>query len=278
MEGEDESSDDPRSISNAKPWKRIVVLASGGFMNLFIGLLLCFVMVSATPAVAVPEIAGFSPSSPLEAAGLQIGDRIVSIDGQRMRTTQDVQINLQLSQNEKTVIYQRGSERYAALITPAQDEGTGFYVLGYLSGYAENSAWNTVKYGWYQFVTFFNQITETLVRLVTGRLSVAQLSGPVGIAGVIGGAVGGVVTEGGAGWLFLTYIFILITINLGIFNLIPFPALDGGRIFFVLVEMVRRKQLKTEHEGIVHFIGFALLIGLIIVVTGFDIWRLFPHS
>ena len=162
--------------------------------------------------------------------------------------------------------------------TPYQDEATGVYILGYISGFTANSAWNTIKYGWYQFASFTDQIVETLMRLVTGRLSVSQLSGPVGIAGVIGDAVGGVVTESsGAGWWFLAYVFILITINLGIFNLIPFPALDGGRIFFVLVNILlpRKKKIKVEHEGYVHAVGFALLIGLIIVVTGFDISRIF---
>ena len=162
------------------------------------------------------------------------------------------------------------------LLLGRSGSGKSEYILGFVPGSESNSILNTIKYGWWQFTSFATQIVETLVRLVTGHLNFSQLSGPVGIAGVIGGAVGGVVTQAhGAGWWFLAYVFILITINLGIFNLIPFPALDGGRILFVLVEMVRRKPIKAEYEGVVHVVGFAALICLILVVTWFDIFRLF---
>ena len=277
MEGEDESSPEPRAFGNAKAWKRIVVLAAGGIMNLIAGLLLCFVLLATTHNIAVPTVGSFSDNSPLEAAGLQVGDQIISIDGKIVHTTQDVQITTQLSQNQKKIVYMHDGVRQTAYVTPVLNEDSGTYMLGFTSGYVQNSFVNTIKYGWYQFASFSEQIISTLVRLVTGHLNISQLSGPVGIAGVIGGAVGGVVTQsGGTGWWFLAYVFILITINLGIFNLIPFPALDGGRIFFVLVELVRRKPIKAEYEGVVHVIGFAALIGLIIVVTGFDIFRLFP--
>jgi len=276
MEGEDEKSEEPRAFGNAKAWKRIVVLAAGGIMNLLAGLVLCFVIVGAVHNITVPTIGSFSDNSPIEAAGLQIGDKIISIDGQKVHTTQDVQIDAQMSQGEKTIVYSHDGELQTAYVTPILDESSGAYIFGFESGTVPNSVLNTIKYGWYQFASFTGQIVETLVRLVTGHLSFSQLSGPVGIAGVIGGAVGSVVTEAnGAGWWFLANVFILITINLGIFNLIPFPALDGGRILFVLVEMVRRKPIKAEYEGVVHVIGFAALICLILVVTWFDIFRLF---
>ena len=268
--GEDESSDSERAFVNASGWKKITVLAAGGIFNLIAGLLLCFVFVSSQPTIDIPTVTNFAPESTLQQAGVQIGDEVISIDGKRVHITQAVNFRMQIEQNEKTIVLSRNGERYTVKATPYLNDD-GMYILGFVTGKLENTAWNTIKYGWHQFTFFIDQIAETLTRLLTGRLSLRQLSGPVGIASVIGEAVGDVVVK--ANWWFLGYIFILITINLGIFNLIPFPALDGGRIFFVLVNMLlpKGKKLKTEHEGYVHAIGFALLIGLIIVVTGFDI-------
>ena len=118
-------------------------------------------------------------------------------------------------------------------------------------------------------------ILSSFVDLIRGKIAFSNMSGPVGIVSEIGSAVEETAQNGWEGFMNLLQLTILLTINLGVFNLLPIPALDGGRIFFILIEMIRRKPLPPEKEGMVHFVGFALLILLSIIIAYMDVLKLF---
>ena len=161
----------------------------------------------------------------------------------------------------------------------AKDAETGvqylqqdFYVLG-----ESRTFWNTISYSAKQEVSVATMVWRTLVDLVKGDFGMNDLSGPVGTVDVIGDTVVGAVTETEslAGWYNLFFLIALISVNLGVFNLLPLPALDGGRLVFLLWEGVTRKRVPAKYESLVHFVGIILLILLMLVVTYSDVTRLF---
>lgn len=279
MEGEDESSDDPRAFSNAKNWSKIVILAAGGIFNLVAGIILCITLMGFTAQIPQPVIKEFTENSAIEQAGGQIGDEILAVNGWRALTQDDVSFAVyRAKSNFVDVEVKRGNEIVNLNVEMTYNEEAGRYLIGFAASTIDNSFWNTLKYGSYEFVFVSKQIIVSLGDLVTGKLGFDQMSGPVGIVKEIGGAVGTVTSKGAAGLFNVAWLFLLITINLGIFNLIPFPALDGGRIFFVLVSMCIGKKINPNKEGMVHLVGFCCLILLVIVATGYDITRIFGKS
>lgn len=284
MAEDDGPSDDPRAFVNAKPWKRIIILLGGGIMNLLAGLILCIILVGASPVVTPPVVADFVPGSAIEQAGVPIGAEIVRVNGARMRLQEDVVMEtMRLRHPMVEVQYRYNGELRTVgfeAMREVQANGSVRFFLGYMSEPIANSPWYTFRFGSYRFVSISRHILLTLGDLLTGQIDFDQVAGPVGIVRVIGESVGDVARaetaeQATAGALGLTALFLLITINLGLFNLLPFPALDGGRIAFVLLEMVRGKPMKAEHEGTVHFVGFALLMVLVVFATGNDISRIF---
>ena len=270
LEGEDEESDDEGAFGNKSPLKRIAILAAGAAMNILLGfVLMCIIMFSKNAnAVPVPVIDTVQEQSAAEQAGLQPGDRITKIDGKKIRTQMELKFELSRYKGGNIdVEYMRDGEKYTASLTPKKGDDGGYYI-GFLAknepltfgGRLYHSFWYTVFYG--------KAILASLWDLVTGSIGAESMSGPVGIVSEIGNAASRGIAD-------LLQLAALITINLGLFNLLPLPALDGGRIFFVLAEVVTRRKVPAEKEGLVHFIGFALLIGLMIFATWNDISRLF---
>jgi len=276
MVGEDEEAEEESALYKQAKWKRIVILAAGGFMNLLSGLILCIVIVSFSSEVVPSVVSTVFENSPAAVSGIQEGDRITKIDNAHININNDIILKLIVS-GEKTVdvTVVRDGNKLTFPVTPTLSNETGRYVLGIESLRVPNSFLNTIKFGYYEFFSTSQNILDFLGALITGHFSPALMSGPVGIVSEIGGAVGSVVEQKSVGsWLNFLYLFALISINLGLFNLLPVPALDGGRIIFVLVEAIRRKKINPEVEGIVHLVGFALLIALVIYATTNDISRL----
>lgn len=270
LEGEDCESDDEGAFGNKSPVKRILILAAGAAMNILLGfLLMCAVMFSKNAqAVPVPVIASVAEQSAAEEAGLLEGDRIVRIDGERIQTQAELKFELSRYKGGSIEVeYLRDKTLYKTSLVPQKGDD-GFYYIGFeakseplnFGGRLYHAFWYTAFYG--------KAILASLWDLVTGSIGVENMSGPVGIVSEIGNAAN-------RGMADLLQLAALITINLGLFNLLPLPALDGGRIFFVLVEIIIRRKIPAEKEGLVHFIGFALLILLMIFATWNDISRLF---
>ena len=271
MEGEDEASEKEGSLSGKPAWQRLIILVSGAFMNLLLGLLI-FLFLNLSLGVATNEIAEVVPDTPA-AAHLEAGDRILKMDRTRIRSVSDVRYFFFRNGGEEVeLLIRRGNEKMAVRVTPQKAESG--YQLGFVGGYEEHPGFLTaLRYSYYDTVFVSKVVVQSLGDLITGKVGLSNMSGPVGIVTTVGEAADQ--PNWWLGVLSVLNLMGMITVNLGIFNLLPFPALDGGRSVFALLEMIRRKPVAPEKEGWVHAIGFMVLIALMIAVTWSDIVKLF---
>ncbi len=213
------------------------------------------------------------PLTAAEKAGIQIGDKIVKVNGSKVKTTDDVALYLQMYGKKKTVKFTvvRNGEKKVINVKPDVEEvsKTKVYRVGIISeGEVEHGFIASVKYAFTKVGSLFRQMVITLKGLFTGGLSVKQLSGPVGIYNIVG-------TQSKAGLQNVLYLIALLSVNVGFINLLPFPAFDGGRVLFLIIEKIKGSPVKPETENKIHTIGFMLLIALMIYITFNDIFKLF---
>lgn len=263
MEGEDEASEDARSFSNVKPWKRLIILAAGAAMNFILAyILLLILMFSVGSPTNVIE--STIEDYPAHVSGILSGDRIIAINGKEIDSWDEVTDTINISKGDPLEIkLQRNDENLVFKMTPLKgDDGT--FKIGIQPKYEKNIS-NVFKDAGQMFKSFFMSIFEFLGRLDEKEVR-EGVSGPVGIISAIGQA-------SQMGLLYIIRIAAYISINLGIFNLLPFPALDGGRIVFVLIEMIMGKPVSREKEGYVHFVGIVILLSLTVFLTFKDLSR-----
>lgn len=265
MEGEDEASDDARSFSNKKPIQRLVVLAAGAFMNFVLAYLLLLIIMF---SIGAPSnvIGDLVPDMPAVESGMLANDKIVSINGVRIDSWDAVIENINASGGEPLTIEmdREGSGIVSVVVTPlAKPEGG--YQIGIQTMFVKQIDQAFVMAN-RQFTTFFTDIFKFFTSIGKSEVE-AELVGPVGLVSIIG-------EVSRQGIMNLLLLAAYISINLGIVNLLPFPALDGGRIIFVLIEIVMGKPIDREKEGYVHFIGFAILMALMVFLIFKDISRL----
>lgn len=266
LEGEDFASDDERSFNKCHPVKRIIILLAGAFMNVLVGFLLFILIFSLSKEINVPEISKIIDGSPAYEAGLEVGDRILVINGKRIHIQSDVTLELFLSGGKETeVVALRGGEEFTYRIVPAEEDGR--YIIGFYTKTVKPNLGNVFYNAFYNTFFTVKLVYTSLKMLIMGSVSITEMSGPVGIVGEIGQAAK-------VGFLYVVDFAALIAVNLGVMNLLPLPALDGGRIVFVLLELVRRKPLKENIEGYIHLVGLILLFLLMIVITFSDILKL----
>lgn len=267
MEGEDADSEDDRALNKKPLWQRLIIVSAGAMLNLLLGFVIIVILYSAQGTAPTINVESVQQGAPAYGV-LQPGDRIVKYNGNR--TWYYKNLNFMMSDNDGspvTLEIERGEERFPVELTPQYNEEYGRYMIG-VSFASENlNPLTILKYSFYEMFFVVKLVLYSLVMLVTGKVPLSQVSGPVGAGSMIGEAAR-------AGFLTLLNISAILSINIGVFNLIPFPALDGGRIFFMLVELVRRKPIPTEKEGMVHFVGLVLLMVLMIVVTWNDLYKL----
>lgn len=269
MEGEDEESDKEGSFSKKKPWQRLLILVSGALMNLLLGfILMCAIMFSTNSThVNVPKVQEVQVGSAAEAAGLQPGDKITKINGAGIETYMELEFERsRYSGGSMDIEYVRDGEKNRISITPKQGEDGGYYI-GFRPKVEPLNFGGRIYHAWHYSLFYGKAILVSLFDLITGNVGMEAMSGPVGIVSEIG-------KSAQIGWESLFGLAALITINLGLFNLLPLPALDGGRVLFVLIEIITRKKIPADKEGVIHLIGFALLIGLMLFATWQDIVRL----
>ena len=281
MEGEDDASDDPRAFRNKPVWQRMIVVLAGPLMNLILGFLIIIVTTVLYGNVGTLTIVDFryDPDtneciSSCADTGLQIGDTILKIDGMTILTDTDLSYKLSTSDRDTMeVIVRRDGEK---LTLPAvtfrnklNDTRLDFFVKA-----EPLNVWNTIHYSFLETISTGRLIWTSFRDLVSGKYGFHDLTGPIGIVTTIGEAA----SYGETFKQHLTSVLSLasfITVNVGIFNLLPIPALDGARFVFLVIEGIRRKPIPPEKEGMVHFVGMALLFLLMIAVTFQDITRLF---
>lgn len=273
-EGMDDDKKLPKNrLLQSKPvWQRFLVMFFGAGNNFILAIVVLFFLgliigSPSTSNVIYDVIAG----SPVANAGMLKGDRVVEIDGNRIKTLDDMQLYLQLAEGETEFVVKRNGQEKKFEVAPLT--GDELNEKGYTFGITfdqerEKGFINAIKYSFQKFYAIVRQLVLTLKELFTGGVSVKDLSGPVGIYSVVD-------ETKEAGFSNIIYLIALLSINVGFMNLIPFPAFDGGRILFLIIEKIKGSPVKAETENLIHSIGFFLLLALIIFVTFNDIIRLF---
>lgn len=280
FEGEDGETTDAgtgKSFNEANVWARISCVFAGPFFNFVIAFIFALIIVSQAGS-DLPVISGLTEGRPAIEAGLQVGDVITSINGESIHIWRDISlISILNSGEELTIEYERNGVEGKTVIVPQYDAETARYYMGIEGGaeYIECKGLTLIKYSYYEMVFNFRNTLKSLKRLIMGKLSTDNLAGPVGIAQVVDENYE-VAKEYGMSSVILTMmnIAMLLSVNLGIINLLPLPALDGGRLVFLFVEVIRRKPIPPEKEGIVHLIGIILFFILAFFVFVNDIKRL----
>lgn len=286
MEGEDEDSNDPRAFGCAAAWKQIIVLAAGAAMNFLVGFLLVLLLFSQSKGFYQPTISGFSEGFGIENCGLQPGDVVLSINGQRVYYYGNLSLLLGRAGDTIDWVVERNGEKVRVEDTylPYQqvtlENGQTGYQRGLLIGAVGNepTAWNILRFSWYGAMDFVRLVWMGLGDLLGGSAGLRDLAGPVGVVSMISDVGTQSPTALDAAYNVI-YFAAMIAVNLAVMNLLPLPALDGGRIFFLLLNGVLyglfRRKIDPKYEGYVHMLGFALLLGLTLTVTVSDIGKLF---
>ena len=265
MEGEDESSDDPRSFNNVSALSRIAVVAAGAIMNFILAIIILSI-VSFNIGMQTTTVEKILENSPAEKVGILAGDTVIGINNKETKNWDIMvdEINKGKVNEEMIVSVMRNGEKIDYTLVPDVTDDN-VLIIGFRP-VMEKSFLSSVK-GGFQKTGFMIQLMFEFFRMLfRGQVGANELSGPVGVIYVIG-------EQAKHGIINLLYLMGFISVNLGFFNLLPIPALDGSRIIFLFIEILRGKPIDPEKEGFVHFIGFVLLIGLMIVVTYKDIVR-----
>ena len=277
MMGEDDvENTDERSFNNKSVWARISVIAAGPIFNFILAFILSVIIVGWV-GYDKAEIGSVVPNSAAQEAGLQKGDVITEMNGENIHLFREISVYNQFHQGEKvTLEYKRDGKTYESTLTPKKNEN-GQYLIGVTQAkYKKANAFTALQYGLYEVEYWIETTLESLKMLFTGKIGMDQLSGPVGIVDVVGDTYEANKAYGVSSVIFsLINLSILLSANLGVMNLLPLPALDGGRLVFLFVEAIRGKRVPPEKEGMVHFAGLMLLFGLMIFVLFNDIQRLF---
>jgi regulator of sigma E protease len=273
MEGEDEDSPDERAFNSRPIWQRMLVLIAGAFTNIITGFILIVIITSMSGLIGTSIVAKFDAKSTSNAAGgMKVGDEITRINGASVHVTSDIMYDLVLDSDGVVDIQVKRAGQIVNLKNvrfPMVSDGNGgkvmsldFKVLG------ENRSFSRVMHeSYYQTISMVRLVWMTFFELFKGRFGLKDLAGPIGTTAAVGQAAS-------YGILNLLNVAALIAVNLGVVNLFPLPALDGGRLLFLVVEAIRHKPVNPRYEGYVHFVGFAMLMLLMVVVSYNDILRL----
>lgn len=278
MVGEDEESSSPSAFGNKNVWKRILIVIAGPLMNVVLGFLLMLVLVLSTRdaageiALASNRVGAFDEGATSPAYGLEIGDVVTHVNGTRVHTGNEVMYEIMNQGYEPidlTVL--RGEEKLVLedVIFPGMEEQGVSFGNPDFKVYREGTSFGTVlKHTFFRSTSTVKMIVDQLIDFLTGRFGLNAVSGPIGVTEVMTDAAK-------TGFDSFLYLVIVITVNLGVFNLLPIPALDGGRLLFLLIEAVARRPVNKNVEGYIHFVGILILFAIMILVACKDIAGLF---
>ncbi len=264
MEGEDKDSDDERAFNKKSPGAKILVLAAGAAMNVLIAVVVMSGIMFVT-GEATNVINKVVKDSPAAAAGIEHGDRIVDAGGKKIGNWYDFHESMRGQKKPFKLTVERKGERKTFSVTPKEEKGR--YVIG-VSAVVEKNLFKSVARGAKSTWILTGRMYAGLKDLVTGKVAVKEVTGPVGMIGLVHQTTS-------RGLIPFFYLLVFISLNLAIFNLLPFPALDGGRIIFVIIRMVTGKAITDRQENMVHGAGMILLLTLMVFATWNDLVRLF---
>lgn len=279
MEGEDEESENERAFCNKPTWQRFIIVAAGGIINLIMGVIIVAVMLCQSDLIGLPEIHSFEENS-VSSVQLMAGDKIKEINDKKVYSEYDLGF-LMARDGDGTmdfVVERNGEdvELNGVEFQTYEKDGTVMIVYDFIIRGVEPGFLNVAKNSVLQSVSIGRIVWISLLDLVTGRYGLSELSGPIGTVEYIADAAQTATQK--MDYSYLLNMMAMITINIGLFNLLPLPALDGGRLFFMVIEMVARKPVPRKYEGWVHAVGLVLLLLLMLVISFSDIMRLIRGS
>jgi len=274
MEGEDEESQDENAFNRKKVWQKIIIVAAGAIMNLILGVVIVATVLSMEDLIGTNQILEFHEGAISQQTGLEVGDEFLEIDGHRVFSDTDISFLMGRSDDGvfDMVVRRDGKEVELKDVTfkTEKDGKYTFITYDFVILGEETNFLNIVENSFKRSASIARLVWLSFFDLITGRYGLTDLSGPVGTVNVIADAAAGAV-ESKDGLITALTMMAFISINIGVFNLLPLPALDGGRLFFLVIEGIRRKPINPKYEGYVHGAGLALLLLLMLVVTFNDI-------
>lgn len=278
MKGENEDAEGEDSFSQKKVWQRMAIVVAGAFMNLLLGFAIVFLMVCMSrDLLASTQIHSFADGATSNSeVGLQVNDTVIKVNNTKVYTGEELSYEIMNQGHEpvRLTVIRNGNTIVLENVVFPQIEEQGV-VMGQpdfgIWAFKDPSVGQLIRITWHRSVSLVKMVWDSVINLVTGRFSVSALSSPIGVTAAVKDTIDN------SGWTakqifqYVLNITSLITMNLGVFNLIPFPALDGGRFVFLAVEGIRRKPISQEIEGKIHFVGIVLLMILMVFVLGKDI-------
>ena len=278
MMGEDDVDDMSEGSFNSKSvWARMSVIVAGPVFNLILAWILCMIIIGWT-GYRAPVVSSVTDGYSAQEEGIEPGDVIKKIGGKSVHIWNDISLYNMMHAGTKSVEvkYERDGKDYTVVLEPKQNEGDAFPLLGITGGeMVRPGVIGTVRYGAYTVKYWITYTVDSLKMLISGKVGVKDLSGPVGIVSAVDNVYQEAAPAGMAVVILnLLNIGVLLTANLGVMNLLPLPALDGGRLVVLIIEAVRGKRVPPEKEGMVHFAGFVLLMALMVVIMFNDILKL----
>ena len=268
MEGEDEGSTDEKAFCNKAAWRRFLIVVMGAVFNLILGFIIVMLILAPTKTFTTTTVAEFVPNAVSQQSGLQVNDKILKVDGRTIFSTYDLSYaftNVDDGKIDITVLRDGKKQLLKDVKFDSEEyEGMEFLTVDF-KVYGEKRTFGTfLKNSVKTAASYTVVIWRSLIDLLSGKYGISQVSGPVGVTVVIANAAKQSLQS-------LLPLMAFISINLGLFNLFPIPALDGGRLMFILYEMIFRKPVPQKYESVVHTIGFVVLIGFMILILVKDV-------
>lgn len=270
MNGEDRETDSERAFGKKSVWQRIVITSAGGIINIVVGIILMCAFVISSPQLVGTTVGQFDEGALSQSYGLEIGDEIIKVGNTRVFTAQELMYEIMHDgTGELDITVKRGGEKKVIenVRFKTTEEGVTFGSPDFKVYVVEKNVKNTLLHSLGYSRLVIRQVWESIGDLISSRYSLNEVSGPVGTTEVIGEAAE-------QGLIYVVYLAGLISVNLGIFNLLPIPALDGGRIVFLIIEGIRKKKLPNDLEAKIHGAAIVLLLALMAVVTCKDVIKL----
>ena len=277
MDGEDKPSENERAFSNKPAWQRLLVVLAGAFMNIFLGFILMLCLVSSVKQLPNMEITKFKEDAISNSCGLKVGDKILKIGDYKLKTNRDLKyIFLEIPDGVTDVVVDRSGEILKIKdvkfpVISDEENNVKFAFLDFEMGLKNKTIASVINYSFNSVISDVKFEFVSLYCMLRGKYDLKAFAGPVQIVQLMA-------TVSSTGIKSLISFVVMITVNLGIFNLLPLPALDGGRIMFLLIEICRKKPINQKWEGYIHLIGFALFMLFAIIITYNDIIKLLNRS
>lgn len=280
MEGEDGESDDANAFGRKSVYKRILVVAAGAIMNIILAFVFMVIILTQRSEFASTTIGSFADDAVTSQYGLQVGDKILSVDGYGVSTYTDIGFALAVNSDfNATFVVERNGEKLTLtdvkLATRENESGKTVIVRDFFLNPIEKNFLTVISQTFKEMFSNVKMVYATLFGLITGTISLNEVSGPVGMVSVISDAAAkGLEVDFVAALNNIIRMLMVLSLNLGIFNLLPLPALDGGRLAFLILEAIKGKPVSPKYEGLIHTVGFVLLILFMLFISINDVLKM----